>query len=172
MRIEPTTRNKAKLLKKSPLTSCVLVPGWSNSGWLADTIAVYPNKSKTDKTYENDRDNIVETKLRHERLLKEAEQQKDDNWRLDDEESDEEIALKLRELLGPQASKVRPVGSKSLTLGASYASGQDQIVRQMKRAESHLREKQKDFAKINSLIEEKKQNLFEAAEEELSENEA
>ena len=101
MRIEPTLRNKTKLLQKSPLTSCFLVPGWNNSGWLADTIQIYPNRSKTDKTYENDRDNIVETKQRHERLLREAENQKEDIWKLEDEESDEEIAHKLCELLGP-----------------------------------------------------------------------
>ena len=70
MRIEPNHRNKAKLLKKSPLTNCYFVPGWNNSGWLADTIQIFPNRSKTHKTYENDRDNIMETKARHERLLK------------------------------------------------------------------------------------------------------
>ena len=79
-------------------------------------IQIYPNRSKTEKTYENDRENIVETKKRHERLLREAENQKDDVWRLTDEESDEEIATKMRELLGPKAFKTRQATS---TKGAS-----------------------------------------------------
>jgi len=108
MRIEPTQRNKTKLLKKSPLTSCFLVPSWNNSGWLADTLQIYPNRSKTDKTYENDRDNIVETKIRHKHLLRQSENQKDDIWKIDEEESDEEIAEKMRKLFGPSAAKARP----------------------------------------------------------------
>ena len=109
MRIEPTARNKAKLLKKSPLTACDLEPGWNNSGWLADSIAIYPNRSKTSKTYENDRDNIMESKARNERLLKLNENQKEEIWKFEDEESDEEFANKLRELLGPQVvGKTRP----------------------------------------------------------------
>ena len=67
MRIEPNIRNKAKLLKKNPLTSCFLQANWSNSGWLADTISIYPNRTKTDQTYENSRDNIVEQKQKYER---------------------------------------------------------------------------------------------------------
>ena len=105
MRIEPNQRNKAKLLKKSPLTSCFLQPGWNNSGWLADTISIYPNRTKTEKTYENDRDNIVETKQRHERLIREAENQTNDVWKnINDEESDEELADKIAELLGGAGS--------------------------------------------------------------------
>ena len=100
MRIEPTQRNKAKLLKKSPLTSCFMKPGWNNSGWLADSIQIYPNRTKTEKTYENDREKIVETKQRHERLLRKADNQKVDVWKLEDEESDEEIAAKMRDLFG------------------------------------------------------------------------
>ena len=45
---------------KNPLTSCYLQPGWNNSGWLADTISIYPNRKKTDENYERDRDNIIE----------------------------------------------------------------------------------------------------------------
>ena len=82
MRIDPNIRNKAKLLKKSPLTSCFLQPGWNNSGWLADTIQIYPNRTKTENTYENNRDNIVEDKRRHERLIREAENQKEDVWKI------------------------------------------------------------------------------------------
>ena len=63
MRIEPNARNKAKILKKSPLTNCFLLPGWNNSGWLADTIQIYPNRTKTHENYEKDRDNIVEKRL-------------------------------------------------------------------------------------------------------------
>lgn len=51
----------------------------------------------------------METKARHERLLKLNENQKEEIWRFEDEESDEEFANKLRELLGPQVvGKTRP----------------------------------------------------------------
>lgn len=68
MKIEPTMRNKARHLSKSPLTSCYMKPGWNNSGWLADTLQIFPNRTKTAQTYENDREHIVESKLRNERL--------------------------------------------------------------------------------------------------------
>ena len=96
MKIEPTHRNKARLLKKSPLTSCFMKPSWNNSGWLADSLQIYPNRTKTEKTYENDRDNIVETKNKNERLRRLAMLNTTDIWHIDDVESDEEIAEKMR----------------------------------------------------------------------------
>ena len=39
--------------------------------------------------------------MRHERLLKEAEKDKDDVWKIQDEESDDEIREKMKILLGP-----------------------------------------------------------------------
>ena len=45
MGIEPTTKMIAKLLKNTPLSSCEISSGWSNTGWLADVLYIYPNKS-------------------------------------------------------------------------------------------------------------------------------
>lgn len=123
MRIEPTRRNIARLLEKRPLTSCCFKSGWNNSGWLADSIQIYPNRGKTEKTYENDREKIVETKLRHERLLRKAENQKEDIWRkLEDEESDEEIAQKMRELFGPSGAKRKAKGIVKMSSQATSSS--------------------------------------------------
>ena len=71
-------------------------PSWNNSGWLADSLQIYPNRTKTEKTYENDRDNIVETKNKNERLRRLAMLNTTDIWHIDDVESDEEIAEKMR----------------------------------------------------------------------------
>ena len=100
MRIEPNQRNRAKLLQKKPLTSCFIKTNWSNSGWLADTISIYPNRTKTEQTYENARDLIVETKNKYEQRIREAQNQKVEVWKLEDEESDEDVGNKVRELLG------------------------------------------------------------------------
>lgn len=124
MRIEPSQSNKAKLLKKSPLTSCFLQPGWNNSGWLADSIMIFPNRSKTDTTYENNRDNIVEQKRRHERLLLEAEKVKEDIWRLEDEESDEEMQQRIRELRGTSEQKAKPTQRLSQVNQSSYSTAE------------------------------------------------
>jgi len=56
VKIEPSQRNKLKLLKKKPLTSCKIEAGWNNSGWLADEIRIYPNKTQT---YEDSRDQYL-----------------------------------------------------------------------------------------------------------------
>ena len=56
MKIEPNPKNKAQLLKKQPLTSCFIDKGWNNSGWLADNLFIYPLRTKTEKTYENNRE--------------------------------------------------------------------------------------------------------------------
>ena len=62
---------------------------------------IFPNRTKTSKTYENNRDNIVEEKLRGERIIREAEKDANKfNWNLADEESDSEINDKLNELKG------------------------------------------------------------------------
>ena len=58
-------------------------------------------------TYENNRENIVETKNRLERKIREAAKEKADVWKLEDEESDEEVAGKMRELLGPEIYKAQ-----------------------------------------------------------------
>lgn len=55
MRIDTTATNKEKLLKKQPLTSCEIAPGWNSSGWLADEIKIYPNKLKK-VSFENQRE--------------------------------------------------------------------------------------------------------------------
>ena len=65
MKIEPTAKNKENLLRKQPLTSCELQPGWNSSGWLADEIKIYPNKIKR-ANYENSRDNMLEQKRQQE----------------------------------------------------------------------------------------------------------
>ena len=41
-----TPQNIEGVLEKAPLSSCELVPGWNNSGWLADTITIVPLSSK------------------------------------------------------------------------------------------------------------------------------
>jgi hypothetical protein len=61
MKIEPTAKNKERLLLKQPLTDCEMTPGWNSSGWLADEIKIYPNKLKK-ISYENQRDTFLETK--------------------------------------------------------------------------------------------------------------
>lgn len=98
MKIEPSWKNKEKILKKKPLTNCHLQSGWNNSGWIADLLSIYPNRSKTDKTYENNRENIVQMKRRNDRLSKEAIEANKFVWKLQDEESDDEVQAKLNRL--------------------------------------------------------------------------
>ena len=98
MKIEPSWKNKEKILKKKPLTNCPLQSGWNNSGWIADFLSIYPNRSKTDKTYENNRENIVQMKRRNDRLSKEAIEANKFVWKLQDEESDDEVQAKLNRL--------------------------------------------------------------------------
>lgn len=91
MKIEPSAKNKAKLLEKKPLTACQLQTGWNNSGWLADNLFIYPMRNKTEKTYENNREAILDMKKRQEKLIKEAEQAAEFKWKLEDRDSDEEV---------------------------------------------------------------------------------
>ena len=165
MRIAPTRKNKEKMLKKNPLTSCAIQANWSNSGWLADTVSIYPNRTKTDVTYENNRENIVETKNRLERQIRENDKQKVDVWKLEDEESDEEVAAKMRELLGPDAVKVKS------TSHVGKAAGEQQIMKQMEMHKANLKKKKQERSKVNNMIEEKKQELIEEAEGEASDEE-
>jgi NADH:ubiquinone oxidoreductase subunit len=58
MKIEPTQNNKIKLLKKNPLTSCMIESGWNSSGWLANEVRIYPQKvSKT--SFETEREDFL-----------------------------------------------------------------------------------------------------------------
>ena len=100
MKIEPNPKNKALLLQKNPLTSCHLQTGWNNSGWLADNLFIYPMRQKTEKTYENNREAILELKKRQERAIKEAEAAQEFKWKLEDKESDSEMEEKMRKLRG------------------------------------------------------------------------
>lgn len=106
MKIEPNPKNKALLLQKNPLTSCHLQTGWNNSGWLADNLFIYPMRQKTEKTYENNREAILELKKRQEKAIKEAEAAQEFKWKLEDKESDSEMEEKMRKLRGePQSMK-------------------------------------------------------------------
>ena len=61
---------------------------------------IFPNRSKTDKTYENNRELIVEEKRRGDRIFREAEKEANKFvWKLQDEESDSEVNDKMNELL-------------------------------------------------------------------------
>jgi hypothetical protein len=42
MGLSATQTNIEKILQKSPLSSCEISCGWNTSGWLADTIYIYP----------------------------------------------------------------------------------------------------------------------------------
>lgn len=37
-----TPSNVDSVLEKAPLSSCEIIPGWNNSGWLADTVTIVP----------------------------------------------------------------------------------------------------------------------------------
>jgi len=41
-----TQANIDHVLEKAPLSSCEFASSWSNSGWLADCIVIYPNNAK------------------------------------------------------------------------------------------------------------------------------
>jgi hypothetical protein len=58
MKIEPTMRNKIQILQQKPLTNCEITPSWNSSGWLADFVQIYPNRTKK-RTFENSRDSFV-----------------------------------------------------------------------------------------------------------------
>ena len=54
-----TQANIDNVLEKAPLSSCEFAPGWNNSGWLADSIIIYPNRSKKN-SFDNCREQILE----------------------------------------------------------------------------------------------------------------
>mmetsp|Transcript_15752 Transcript_15752/g.24244 ORF Transcript_15752/g.24244 Transcript_15752/m.24244 type:complete len:100 (+) Transcript_15752:231-530(+) len=49
------------VLEKAPLSSCEFEPGWNNSGWLADSIVIYPNRTKQN-CFDLQRDQFLEQK--------------------------------------------------------------------------------------------------------------
>ena len=55
--------------------------------------------------------------------MREAENTKDDVWKITDEESDEEIAEKLYQLMGPSSGKARVV-SKGASTHAAFTQGE------------------------------------------------
>ena len=57
--LSATQANIDKLLMKNPLSSCEISCGWNTSGWLADTIQIYPNRPKK-KSFDNQRDHLRE----------------------------------------------------------------------------------------------------------------
>ena len=48
-------------------------------------------RQKTEKTYENNREAILELKKRQEKMVKEAEAAQEFKWKLEDRESDDEV---------------------------------------------------------------------------------
>jgi len=50
MGIEPSTKMITDLLKNTPLSKCTIESGWSNTGWLADVLYIYPKK-RNPKTF-------------------------------------------------------------------------------------------------------------------------
>lgn len=83
MDIEPSQKNREALLSQQPLTACQLDPGWNNSGWLADSINIYPNRLKR-KTYENTREEYLEQRKRDEKAIKEQEEANKFSWEFKD----------------------------------------------------------------------------------------
>ena len=54
-----TQMNIECVLKQAPLSACEINAQWNNSGWLADSIIIEPNKQKK-KTFENSKDELKE----------------------------------------------------------------------------------------------------------------
>jgi hypothetical protein len=52
-----TQANIEHVLKQAPLSACEFNAGWNNSGWLADSVIIQPNKPKK-KTFENSREEL------------------------------------------------------------------------------------------------------------------
>lgn len=88
MNVEPNARNKAILLEKKPLTAALLQPGWNSASWLADTLYIYPGGYKKadsrpmpgtsaleTKTYEKNRDELLERRKKLEMQAKEVKEQ-------------------------------------------------------------------------------------------------
>ena len=70
----PTQANIEHVLEQAPLSSCEFSAGWNNSGWLADSIVIQPNKAKK-KTFENSREELQEfQKLKEMKNKKETDQ--------------------------------------------------------------------------------------------------
>ena len=57
-------------------------------------------KGKSEKTYENNREAILEMKKRQDKLIKDAEAAQEFKWKLEDKESDTEINEKMAKLKG------------------------------------------------------------------------
>lgn len=92
MKIEPSLRNKLKLLKKNPLTSCKIESGWNSSGWLADEIRIYPNRTQT---FEDCRDQHA--KNVRESNKEEADWENKCDFIVEDKEDDLKIKSELKQ---------------------------------------------------------------------------
>lgn len=56
--LSATQNNIDLLLKKAPLTTCEFQALWNNSGWLADSVTIFPIK-KEKKTFDNQREEMI-----------------------------------------------------------------------------------------------------------------
>lgn len=88
MNVEPNARNKAILLQKKPLTAALMQPGWNSASWLADMLYIYPGGYKKQdnrsvpgtslletKTYEKNREELLELRKKAEMKAKEVKEQ-------------------------------------------------------------------------------------------------
>ena len=57
--LQPTQTNIEKVLKNAPLSSCEFQAVWNNSGWIADSITIYPSKPNK-KTFDIQREEMLE----------------------------------------------------------------------------------------------------------------
>ena len=56
-------------LEKAPLSSCEIIPGWNNSGWLADTVTLIPLSYK--KAFDYHRGELIDLHHTNKKKLEE-----------------------------------------------------------------------------------------------------